>query len=131
MQRLLDTMFRLVTSGDTTRLLNFIVSNRHRYSANKVIIALERLLDSTLITTAHGMRAAFLVATLLDRSGARRPTISLTLSVGGLLFGKPNAHRRGLQMLRAQRGAEGIDKRLLSTVVGDRSTVYTGRVSCG
>lgn len=115
MQKLLENLFRLDASDDVGGIHDFVINNR--YGADQILLALQHLLINGRI------RAAYILAMLLDGSGHQHTCVSLALSAGGMIYDNLNNEERGKKMLWAQTDAQSetqqtfINKTLLSPVV--------------
>ncbi|MBF0460633.1 MAG: glycosyltransferase family 1 protein [Magnetococcales bacterium] len=99
---LLQAVVQLDKNDDVNGLHSLIASNR--YSADQVTVVVPYLL------AAGRVRAAYLLAMILDNAGRRHTHISLALGAGGLAFGRPVDEARGVQMLWAQTDAQSVEQ---------------------
>lgn len=97
-----ETLFRLDACNDTHEFLDFIQGVRH--DTKDLLSAASQLLNKGRV------RSAYILAMLLVKRGQRHLTISIALSVGGLIFDNPIEEGNGLQFLQTQFDALSIEE---------------------
>lgn len=97
-QKLLETVLRLDSNGDIAGIQQYVVENR--YGVPQIAIILPHLLNQGRI------RAAYILAMMIDRVGHQDCGVAMAFAAGGLLFNKPEDEARGLKMLQVQTDAQ-------------------------
>ena len=94
MKNFLETVFFLDATNDLSGLIHFVSSG----SVNQAKVAR----TAALLLTKMRVRSAFVLAKLLNQNGYHDPILSITLSLGGILFNMPEEEAHGLALLHAQ-----------------------------
>ncbi|MEO5339182.1 MAG: glycosyltransferase [Magnetococcus sp. MYC-9] len=87
MKDLIDTITQLKARGDLVALWAYL-----------------RLVVVDLLNRGE-LRHAFILATMLAKTGNRDPLVSAALALGGMVFSRPDEERAGMEALRAQADA--------------------------
>ena len=94
MKNFLETVFFLDATNDLSGLIHFVSSG----SVNQAKVAHA----AALLLSKMRVRSAFVLAKLLNQNGYHDPILSITLSLGGILYGMPEEEAHGLARLHAQ-----------------------------
>ncbi|MBF0401642.1 MAG: class I SAM-dependent methyltransferase [Magnetococcales bacterium] len=97
-----ETLFRLDACDDTHEFLDFVQGKRH--ATKDLLTAASQLLSKGRV------RSAYILAMLLAKRGQRHLTMSVALSVGGLIYGNSIEEENGLQHLQAQFDALSVEE---------------------
>ena len=93
-QDFLETILRLDAHNDVTEFLEFVQGTRH--GTQEMLVAISQLLSKGRI------RSAYILAMLLIKRGQRDLLMSVTLAIGGVLYGNPTEEDNGLKYLSDQ-----------------------------